>query len=207
MAPSEIGLTPDIEVEATSADGAVVSFALPPVSDDVDPTPVVTAVPASGSQFPLGATTVTITATDAAGHSASATFTVTVVDTTPPTITPPADQVLEATSPAGAVATFAATATDIASSPTITYSHAPGSTFPLGITVVTATAIDGSGNRASASFTVTVRDTRPPVIAGVSINRSILWPPQPPDGGGCAFVSSQRCRGRGTPVFTGCDQQ
>jgi hypothetical protein len=41
--------------------------------------------PASGSFFPVGTTTVTATATDAVGHTASCTFTVTVVDAQNPT--------------------------------------------------------------------------------------------------------------------------
>ena len=42
--------------------------------------------PASGSTFALGSTTVTCTATDTAGNSASAHFDIGVVDTTPPVI-------------------------------------------------------------------------------------------------------------------------
>lgn len=75
-------------VEATSANGAVVTFTAPTATDAIDTTPTVTCSPASGSAFPLGATTVTCTATDAAGNtSASGAFTVTVQDTTPPTVT------------------------------------------------------------------------------------------------------------------------
>jgi hypothetical protein len=45
-------------------------IALPAAADDFDPSPLVTANPASGSTFPLGATTVTVTATDGSGNSA-----------------------------------------------------------------------------------------------------------------------------------------
>ncbi len=163
-APPVIEPVPDVTAEATSPAGAAVTFDAPAVSDDVDPAPELTFSHASGTTFPLGETVVTVTAVDDAGRSATRTFRVRVVDTTPPTITAPADQVLEATSAAGAVAHFAATAEDIASTPVITYSHAPGSTFPLGPTTVTATATDGSGNSASASFTITVRDTTRPTV-------------------------------------------
>ncbi|MBI4486689.1 MAG: HYR domain-containing protein [Acidobacteria bacterium] len=178
VAPPVIAGMADVTAEATSPGGAVVFFEPPNVTDDVDPAPEVTVSPASGSTFALGATTVAVTAVDDAGHRATATFSVTVVDTTPPSIMPPAGQVLEATSPAGATATFEATATDIVTStPTITYSHAPGNTFPLGSTTVTATATDGSGNTASATFTIAVRDTTAPAITGVSIDAPVLWPP------------------------------
>jgi hypothetical protein len=61
-------------------------------------------------------TTYTLTAwiTDAAGQSVASTNSFTVTeDTTPPTLTPIANQLDQPTGPNGAVATFAATATDI----------------------------------------------------------------------------------------------
>ncbi|OFW41596.1 MAG: hypothetical protein A3F70_08655 [Acidobacteria bacterium RIFCSPLOWO2_12_FULL_67_14] len=93
-APPVIGAAPDLVVEATSAAGAVVTFNLPSVTDDVDPAPVVTVSPGPGTAFPMGATVVTVTATDAAGHLATSTFTITVVDTTPPALSVPADLML-----------------------------------------------------------------------------------------------------------------
>src|SRR2546421_5426205 len=54
--------------------------------------------------FPLGATTVTCSTTT--GESAS--FTVTVQDTTPPVVTPPAPVTAEATGPGGAVVSYGA---------------------------------------------------------------------------------------------------
>jgi hypothetical protein len=50
--------------------------------------PTIVSSPASGSVFPVGTTTVTATATDAAGNTKSCTFNVTVKDVTPPVITP-----------------------------------------------------------------------------------------------------------------------
>jgi X-Pro dipeptidyl-peptidase len=76
----------DRAVEATSAAGATVSWPVPAVSDDSDPSPAVACTPASGSVFALGATTVTCTATDASGNATSGTFTVTVTEKpAPPT--------------------------------------------------------------------------------------------------------------------------
>ena len=64
--------------------------------------------------FPLDqSTTVTVTSTDAHDNTASGAFTVVVQDTTPPTLSAVPNQTLEATSPAGAVAVFSATATDV----------------------------------------------------------------------------------------------
>ena len=56
----------------------------------------------------------TCTATDANHNTGSQTFTVTVVDTTPPVVTvPPNVTGVQATGPGGAVVSFAASATDI----------------------------------------------------------------------------------------------
>lgn len=64
-------------VTATSPAGAEVAFSASP-TDNLDPSPGVTATPASGSVFPLGITTVNASATDAAGNSAIGNFTISV---------------------------------------------------------------------------------------------------------------------------------
>jgi N-acetylneuraminic acid mutarotase len=73
-----LGNSSSVTVAATSSSGAVVTFPLPSATDTVDPHPLVTASPASGSLFPHGSTTVTITARDASGNTSTRTFTVTV---------------------------------------------------------------------------------------------------------------------------------
>jgi len=72
----------NITAEATASAGAVVRFAAS-ATDDTDGSVPVTCVPASGRTFPVGTTTVTCTAKDAAGNTGNASFTVTVVATTP----------------------------------------------------------------------------------------------------------------------------
>jgi hypothetical protein len=154
----------DIVTEATSPDGAAVSY---PDADATDAVGVVSSSsnPPSGSTFPLGSTTVVATAKDAAGNTGADSFTVTVVDTTDPELTVPANQTLEAANADGAVATFAASATDIAGAVSLAYSHASGSTFQIGTTTVKVTATDGSGNDTEGSFTITVKDTIAPALA------------------------------------------
>jgi X-Pro dipeptidyl-peptidase len=78
-APVMSGMPTDVVVDAQSAAGAVVSFALPTATDDETPDPEVKCDPASGTTFPVGATTVTCTATDAYGNASKHAFTVTVV--------------------------------------------------------------------------------------------------------------------------------
>ena len=77
---------------------ATVSYTVT-ATDNVDATvtPVRTVGLASGSAFPIGITTVTHTATDAAGNVSTASFTVTVVDNVPPVFgTCPANQTVAA---------------------------------------------------------------------------------------------------------------
>jgi hypothetical protein len=57
-----------------------------------------------------------------------------------------------------------ATATDNCGSPTITYDVDPSQPFPVGTTVVNATAKDGPGNTSTCTFSVTVIDNENPVI-------------------------------------------
>lgn len=80
-----VSVPADLTVEASSAAGAVVEFVVS-ADDDVDGTVVATCSHHSGATFPLGVTTVTCEATDVAGNTGSATFRVTVVDTTAPAI-------------------------------------------------------------------------------------------------------------------------
>jgi hypothetical protein len=158
-------------IEATSASGAAANYSLPTATDDRDPNPSVGCSPATGSTFPLGANTVTCTATDDAGNSRSETFTIAVGDTIAPTLANmPADRTVEATSAAGAVVTFSPpTASDLVDpNPAVNCSPGSGSTVALGTTTVTCTATDDAGNSNSASFTVTVEDTTPPTISNLS---------------------------------------
>lgn len=75
----------NITAEATSAAGAAVTYAPATATDAVGVTSV-TYSAASGSTFALGATSVAVQASDAAGNTSSGSFTVTVQDTTAPTI-------------------------------------------------------------------------------------------------------------------------
>ncbi len=76
-----------VTVTATTPAGATVAFSVS-ATDAVDPAPVVSCTPASGTTFAIGDTTVNCTATDASTNSASASFVVSVVnnDTTGPTV-------------------------------------------------------------------------------------------------------------------------
>jgi hypothetical protein len=85
VSPPVITMPSNIVAEATSAAGAVVNFTT--TATNSSGTVTTTNIPASGSTFSIGLTTVTVTATDTYGNSATNTFTVTVQDTNVPVIT------------------------------------------------------------------------------------------------------------------------
>jgi hypothetical protein len=172
--PPVLTVPPDTVLEAAGPGGTVHAFSAT-AADLVDAAPTVVCLPPSGSTFGVGEITVNCTATDASGNSATGAFTVTIVDTTPPVLTVPADIVLEATGLLTPVSLGTATATDLADpSPVLTNDAPPA--FPIGTTVVTWTATDAAGNSASATQSVTVADTTPPDIQSVTASPEVLWP-------------------------------
>ena len=152
----------NIQREANGPAGSVVQYAAATAVDAVDGPVPAACVPVSGSQFSLGTTTVTCTATDAAGNVGSGSFAIAVVDTTPPVLSVPAGAAIStgtapvpATHPAIQAFLAGASARDIVDpSPNIT-TDAPAA-FPAGTTTVRFTATDASGNVVSATSTVTV---------------------------------------------------
>src|SRR5512145_1686897 len=101
---------------------------------------------ASGSTFPVGVTTNTFQVTDAAGNTATCSFTVTVNDTQLPTITCPANiTVPNAAGTCSAVVNYVApVGTDNCPGATTTQiaGLASGSTFPVGVTTNTFQVTD-----------------------------------------------------------------
>lgn len=139
--------------------GAVVSYTTTAVSaaDLVDTTLTVTCTPPVGSLLPLGANSIACSVADDSGNAATATYTFTVADTAAPILTMPVPIVAPAASAAGAVVTFAPTVADVVDpNPTTVCAPLSGSVFAVGVTTVSCTATDASGNAATASFTVTV---------------------------------------------------
>ena len=75
--PPVVSVGGTVSVTATAASGAAVTLSGASATDNIG-TPVLTYSPASGSTFPVGTTTVTVTASDSVGNKTSGTFKVTV---------------------------------------------------------------------------------------------------------------------------------
>jgi uncharacterized repeat protein (TIGR01451 family) len=148
--------------------------------DDCSATVTVSGIPA-GNLFPIGTTTITYTATDGGGRTATATQHVTVTDNTPPVIFAPANasytcpEQVPVLSPSQAFGPniivngqeVPGPVFDNCGNPTVTASQTTNgvgsAANPLVITR-TYTAVDTHGNSSSAVQIITVTDSTPPSI-------------------------------------------
>jgi hypothetical protein len=160
-----VAVAQDVEVPASAICDAIVTAeqvdggSTDPNGDSL----TLTLTPAA--PYALGETEVTLTVDDGNGGTDTDTAIITVVDTTPPTITCPSDIVADNDAgECGAIVTFEASAEDNCSGVTVSYSPDSGSFFDVGTTTVTVTATDEAGNTSSCSFDVTVNDVEAPVI-------------------------------------------
>ena len=147
--PPTLNLPSNITVEATSGAGATATFSAS-ATDSIDGTASISCSYVSGTVFPLGTTTVVCSSTDAHNNVATGSFTVTVVDTTAPTIQPHANIEARNNSLLGDNLSYDPPATfDIVDGTGVaTCTPASGSFFDRGTTVVTCTATDSHGNSA-----------------------------------------------------------
>lgn len=164
FAATAFAVPSDMTVEATGAAGAVVHFSTSgsgPEDENGRPTTPLVCSPASGSQFPLGTTSV---------QCNGGSFNVTVVDTRGPVLALPSNISVTGTS-SGAAVTYDASAHDVVDGNVgVSCAPASGSVFPRGATTVTCSASDTRQNTSTGTFTVTV--TEPPANP---------TPPQLPD--------------------------
>lgn len=153
-----VAVCKDVTVEAQA--GCTASASINDGSSDPDGDSIqLTQNPAG--PYSLGQTLVTLSVTDTFGASSTCQAIVTVVDTTQPTITAPATVVV-GTDPG----TCTATGVDlgqpqVSDNCAVQLSNDAPATFTKGVTVVTWTATDASGNQASATQQVTVENPAP----------------------------------------------
>ena len=148
-----------VTLEATSVLGA--HHSIPVFATDNCSSPT-TSISMNDTWFPLGLTSVTISAIDNSSNTTTSTSTVQVQDTTAPSIIAPANVVHEATGIQNMVNFGVAVANDIFP---VTISNNAPITFALGATDVAWTAVDANGNAATAIQNVQVLDTTAPVIS------------------------------------------
>ena len=141
----EIFVPADIVAEATSLSGNMIELGEATGYDIMGIASVTDHPPRF---FPLGETTIEWNVVDISGNTASATQTVTIVDTTAPELTTPEDIIISAFSLDEQVEIGVAQADDLAGSILTITNDAPN-TFPLGDTVVTWNVSDEFGNSAS----------------------------------------------------------
>jgi hypothetical protein len=171
-------------VEANGPSGSVVSYTGPTATDAAEGPKPVSCSPTSGSTFPLGGTTVNCTASDSHGNTSSASFAVTVVDTTKPNLIVPVDRTVYADTPSGidhegyGVPSFlnGASATD-----TVDPSPRVGNDAPeflaVGVHTVTFRATDFSGNTTLKSAVIEVLPMPPAGTTPLPIPPARTAPP------------------------------
>jgi hypothetical protein len=151
---------------------ANVSAGAATATDNVDGNIIPTSMRSDGlvlnDPYPVGTTTITWTATDAAGNSATCQQTVTVNDTQPPAISCPTDMTgAKPANACSAVVNYSTpSATDNCSTASVSCSPPSGASFPIGSTTVVCSATDAASNTASCSFTVSVINHEPSANAG-----------------------------------------
>jgi hypothetical protein len=165
--PVFTGCPANITINGTGTATTGIATWTAPVASDNCSTPAVVANYTSGQSFPVGATTVTYTATDKKGLTAVCSFTVTFVNACATDVTPPS---FGTTCPSNKTGTstnglcvpvnfIAPTATDNCSTPTVSGTAAADFCFPIGTTTVIYTAADAKNNKATCTFTVTISGT------------------------------------------------
>lgn len=157
---------------------------------------------APGSTFPVGTTTNTFVATDQYGNTDTCSFTVTVNDNEAPTWACIPDTIVDQEIGGVCFATVdwvPPVADDNCGVDTVFSTHEPGDLFPVGVTTVTYTAVDTTGNSSTCSFNVTVLDVEDPLLTGCptditassdanSCGKSVSWT-QPTASDNCSGVT------------------
>ncbi|MFC0605838.1 HYR-like domain-containing protein, partial [Winogradskyella pulchriflava] len=138
---------------------------------------------AAGSCANESTITRTWSLTDECNNTITLVQTINVVDTTPPTLTVPADITIECTEDESSANTGVATATDTCGSVTITESDVETAACGNTKTIVrTWTATDQCGNTTSGTQTITTEDTTPPTIDDSGVQNIDIQCGVTPDG-------------------------
>ena len=155
--PPELVCIPSLTFEANASCGYVGTFGTPFVEDNCESGDTLFLENDAPGVFPVGTTDVLWSVTDRAGNTASCVSSVVVSDTTPPTVICPPFATVGCGGEDGATVDFPVIVNDACDADLeATCSVAPGSLFPVGTTLVTCTAVDGSGNQGVCEIEVRV---------------------------------------------------
>lgn len=161
----------------TSCTVPIPSYSPVTIADNCS-TPTFTQSPAGGSTLSgIGSTTVTLTASDGQGGTATCSFNVTKIDVASPTITCPGPQALAlvAGCSVNLPAYSPAASSDNCGAPTVSQVPAVGTLLTgAGTSTVSLTVTDGNGNSNSCSFNVFRSDTTPPTITCPATQNLVL---------------------------------
>lgn len=191
------------DTEQAGVRGAVVTFGS---AETFGSCGTVTASPASGSFFPVGTTTVSVSSGTGGG---SCSFSVIVTEDPPPTISCPANVSTTTMSCSATIdATTLGTPTTGGGSGTVTTDaqrsdgHTLAEPFPIGTTSIVWTAVDALNRTASCTQTVTVtsNDTTPPTVTAPPD----ITLPTGTSGGSCGLVVGESQLGQATGNDSGC---
>ncbi len=162
---------------------ATVTLTAPSASDNVGVTSLTNDAP---STFPNGATTVTWTASDAAGNQSTCTQVVTVSDIEAPSITCNGNvSVNNDAGACGATVNLGTPSTGDNCGVASVDNDYSSNSFQVGTTTVTWTVTDIHGNTNTCTQTVTVSDNEAPVIKSCASNMTVNA-----DNSGCTYAGS-----------------
>ena len=164
FAPPQLQVPADITIDSV-VDFSIIDIGTAAATSATGITPTITNdAPPKG--FPIGTTIVTWTATDSQGKSSTATQSISVLDIAPPLLSVPNDITIQTALDSIPVDIGTATTFDNSPVEPIITNDAPA-VFPIGITTVTWSATDDSGNTNFVTQLITILDEEDIDVDGI----------------------------------------